>query len=101
MKINYNNKNCEQNCNFGYFESAKKSRFFNNIINNGNNNYDTYELKNIIYIVNNLCKRISFFIYFKKLNQKKLLKEMEINFCLNLYKKTEDNEIKLILENKF
>ena len=44
---------------------------------------------------------MSFFIYFKKLNQIKLLKEMEINFCLNLYKKTKDNEIKLILENKF
>ena len=27
------NKSCDENCNFGYFESAKKSRFFNIIIN--------------------------------------------------------------------
>ena len=100
-KVNYNNKNCDKNCNFGCFESSKKSRFFNIFINNRKNYYDIYESKNITYIVNNLCKRMSFFIYFKKLNQIKLLKEMEINFCLNLYKKTKDNEIKLILENKF
>ena len=94
-------KSCDKNCNFGYFKSVKKSRFFNIITNNKNNYYDTYGSKNIKYIVNNLCKRMPLFIYFKKLNQIKLIKEMEINFCLNLYKKTKDNEIKLILQNKF
>ena len=97
----FKNKICDKKCNLGYFKSVQKSRFFNIIINNENNYYGTYESKNITYIVNNLCKRMSFFIYFKKLNQIKMIKEMEINFCLNLYRKTKDNEIKLLLENKF
>ena len=97
----YKNENCDKNRNFGFYKSAKKSRFFNMIINNGKNYFSTYESKNITYIVNNLCKRMSFFSYFKKLNQKNFIKEMEKNLCLNLYKKTKDNDIKLILENKF
>ena len=98
--IDENNLNCSNDCNFDCFKSEKKSRFFNNI-NNENNLYDTYESKNIIYIVNNLCKRMSFFNYSKNNNQTKLLKELEINYCINLYKKTNDNEIKLLLEQKF
>lgn len=100
-KDNFNDENCQQSNLSRYFKCVKKSRFFNMIINNRNNYYDTYNSKNITYIVNNLCKRMSFYYYFKKLNQIKLIKEMEINFCLNLYKNTKDNEIKLILENKF
>ena len=44
---------------------------------------------------------MSFFNYFKKFNHSQLLKELEINFCKELYKKTNDNEIKLLMENKF
>ena len=82
---------------FECFKSNKKSRFFDNI-NNEYQNYDNDKLNNLSFIVNNLCKRMAFFIYFKNNRQ---LKDMEINYCLNIYNKTNDNEIKLILENKF
>ena len=90
----------KNDCNFECFQSGKKSRFFNNIDNEYKDD-NTSKLKNLSYIVNNLCKRISFFIYFKDKYHLKLLKEMENNYCLKLYNKTNDNEIKLILENKF
>ena len=51
--------------------------------------------------INNLCIRISFFSYFKNNEQLKLLKEIERNYCLKLYQTTNDNEIKLLLDNKF
>ena len=90
----------KNDCNFECFQSGKKSRFFNNIDNEYKDD-NTSKLKNLSYIVNNLCKRISFFIYFKDKYHLKLLKEMENNYCLKLYNTTNDNEIKLILENKF
>ena len=92
--IDFNN-----NIQFDYFKSSEKSRFFNN--NNENDSYSSYESQNLIFIVNNICKRLSFFNYFKKNNLSELLKALEINFCKDLYKKTKDNEIKLLLENKF
>ena len=94
-KIDFNNNNTP----FDYFKSHEKSRFFNN--NNENDSYNSYESQNLTYIVNNICKRMSFFNYFKKYNNSELLKDLEINFCQDLYKKTNDDEIKLLLENKF
>ena len=93
--LSYNN-DCYDDC----FESKKNSRFFNNL-NYENKFYEIYGSKNITYIVNNLCRRISFFIYFKNINQINLLKEFETNYCYNIYKKTNDNEVKLLLEKKF
>ena len=95
-KIDFNNNNT----NLDYFKSHEKSRFFNNNNNECDSN-NSYESQNLSYIVNSLCKRMSFFYYFKKYNHSQLLKELEINFCKDLYKKTNDNEIKLLLENKF
>ena len=97
-KNNSNENN--NNTSIGCFKYKRKSRFFNNI-NNEYDIYNTYDSKNLSYIVDNLCERMSFFIYFKKFNQLKLLKELEIEFCKDLYKKINDNDIKLILENNF
>ena len=95
-KIDFHNNDTD----FDFFKSQEKSRFFNN--NNSEcDSYNSYESQNLSYIVNSLCKRMSFFNYFKKFNHSQLLKELEINFCQELYKKTNDNEIKLLLENKF
>ena len=99
---NINNENILfiNNCkNYDCFKSKKKSRFFNNI--NKDYKYDENYNSNIAYIVNNLCIRMSFFNYFKNNNQKQLLKEIEQKYCLNLYKKTNDNEIKSLIENIF
>lgn len=85
---------------FDCFSSRKKSRFFNNI-NIGYNDDYKYQSKNLIYIVNNLCRRMSFFNYFRKFNQGEFIKSLEINYCMNVYKETKDNEIKLLLDNKF
>jgi len=100
-KKNMENKIIESNddTTFELFKSGKKSRFFN-YINSEYDSYNRYESESLAYIVNNLCERMSFFNYFKKFNAK-LLKELEINFCYELYKKTNDNEIKLLLKNKF
>ena len=38
---------------------------------------------------------------YKKFNQSEFIKSLEINYCLNLYKETKDNDIKLLLENTF
>ena len=55
-----------------------------------------------MYIVNNLCKRIPFFNFLKhNYNNRKFLDELEKNYCFNIYRKTNDNEIKLLLDNKF
>jgi len=94
-KKDFNNNNTS----FDYYKSHEKSRFFNNN-NIENDSYSSYESQNLIYIVNNLCKRMSFFNYAKKYNYAQL-KDLEINFCHDLYKKTNDNEIKMLLENKF
>jgi hypothetical protein len=96
-----NNKNIDLNddTSFELFKSGKKSRFFNYIYSECDS-YNSYESESLIYIVNNICERMSLFNYFKKFNEK-FIKELEINFCYQLYKKTNDNEIKLLLENKF
>lgn len=97
----FNDDNGDDNeTSFDCFTSKKKSRFFNNI-NIGFNNDYIYESKNLTYIVNNLCRRMSFFNYFRKINQVEFLRSLENNYCMNLYKETNDNEIKLLLENKF
>jgi hypothetical protein len=108
ININFNNNSDEFNedndddnkTSFDCFISRKKSRFFNNI-NIGFNDDYIYESKNLNYIVNNLCRRMAFFNYFRKFNQSEFIKSLEINYCMNLYKETNDNEIKLLLENKF
>ena len=100
IKDNNDNNSINNDNSFDCYKSKKKSRFFNNI-NNEYDRYNSYESKNLTTIINDLCRRMSFFNYFKNNNQKKLLKELEINYCINLYKKTNDNEIKLLLENKF
>ena len=107
-KINYENKNNilkdELNLNnssFGSFKSDKKPRFFNNNINKENNDDKGYESKNISYIIDNLLKRNLFFNKFKNYKQLPSLKELEFDFCLKIYEKTKDKDIKLLLENKF
>lgn len=103
--INFNNNSDndyddDNETEYDCFSSKKKSRFFNNI-NIGYNDDYIYQSKNLIYIVNNLCRRTSFFNYFKKFNQGEFIKSLEINYCMNVYKETKDNEIKLLLDNKF
>ncbi len=99
---NNNNLNHTNNNNhFGFFKSENKSRFFNSLNINNNSYNNIYESKNLNYIVNNLCERMSFFSFLKNYNQGQLLKELETNYCFNIYQKTKDNEIKLLLENKF
>ena len=95
-----NNLNINNGDNYDCFVSEIKSRFFN-VINNKNNINNNYQSKSLSYIVNNLCKRMSFFNYLKKYNHGQFLKELEINYCLNIYQKTNDNDIKLLLENIF
>ena len=98
--INNENKIFINNCYYDCFKPKKKSRFFNNI-NKEYKYYNIYNSKNLSYIVNNLCQRMSVFYYSKNNSQIKLLEEMEKNYCINLYKKTNDIDIKNILENKF
>jgi hypothetical protein len=98
--INYENtcnNNNEDSFNNKY---EKKSRFFNNNINN-NNKLKINVSKNIPYIIDNLFKRNLFFNKFKKYEQFPSLKKLEIEYCIGLYKKTKDNDIKLLLENQF
>ena len=102
--INNNNNNIlkdELNLNrtfFCSFKSDKKSKFFNNKCNN---NDKGYESKNITYIIDNLFKRNLFFNQFKNNKQLPPLKELEFDYCLKIYEKTKDIDIKLLLENKF
>jgi len=110
LKDNINFNNNSDDCNddndddnetsVDCFSSKKKSRFFNTI-NIGYNDYYIYESRNLTYIVNNLCRRMSFFSYFRNISQVEFIKSLEINYCMNLYNETKDNEIKLLLENKF
>ena len=82
------------------FKSEKKSRFFNNNINEYNND-KVYGSKTISNIIDNLFKRNLFFSKFNNNNQLPSLKELEFDYCYKLYKKTNDNDIKLLLENNF
>ena len=102
-KIIINNTlNINGNSNDNTFKSENKSRFINN-----NNEYDNnieigYSSKNISKIIDGLFKRNLFFGKFNKYsNNVPSLEELELNYCLKMYEKTNDNEIKLLLENKF
>ena len=93
--------NLEKNNNNLYlssFNCEKKSKFFN--INNECNEKG-FELNNISLIIDGLFKRNLFFNKFKKYNEIPSLKELEMNYCYTIYEKTNDNDIKLLLENKF
>ena len=96
LKDEYNDNN---NTYFSCFKSENKSRFFNN--NNKCNNDKVYQSKNITNIIDNLFKRNLFFNKYKNNKQLPSLKDLEYNYCLKIYEKTKDNDIKLLLENKF
>ena len=100
---NTSNDNIDLNHNqFECFKSANKSRFFNKTNDDIHIYNNIYESKNLMYIVNNLCKRMPFFNFLKN-NYKngQFLRELEKDYCFNIYRETNDNEIKLLLENKF
>ena len=100
--LEYNTLNKDININNNLFckslEIENKSKCFNNI-NELDNNY--YHSKNISYIFNGLLKRNLFFNKFKKYKQIPSIKELERNYCLKIYEKTNDGDIKLLLENMF
>lgn len=96
-KINHENK---------LFESKNESRFFN--IKASNNKSESLvsmtnksiDLENIRIIIDNIINRQSFFILFD--NYKFFYRiELEYNYCRELYNKTNDIEIKKIIENTF
>ena len=100
-KDNSKNDSTENNNNNLYlssFKSENKSRFFNNI---NECNEKGFELNNISKIIDGLFKRNLFFKQFKKYKDIPSLKELEMNYCYKIYEKTNDNNIKLLLENKF
>jgi len=103
-KIKFENNNIlkdgnnNNNTNFICFKSGNKSRFFNNNVCNSNKGYES---KNITYIIDNLFKRNLYFNKYKNNKQLPSLKELEYKYCLKIYEKTNDNDIKLLLENKF
>ncbi len=98
LKDEYNDNN---NTYFSCFKSENKSRFFNNNNNNKCNNDKVYQSKNITNIIDNLFKRNLFFNKYKNNKQLPSLKDLEYNYCLKIYEKTKDNDIKLLLENMF
>ena len=100
---NTSNDNIDLNHNqFECFKSANKSRFFNKTNDDIHIYNNIYESKNLMYIVNNLCKRMPFFNFLKNnYNNGQFLRELEKDYCFNIYRETNDNEIKLLLENKF
>ena len=93
------NSNINNNMIFDSFKSVKKSRFFN--IGDEYDIVETFESKTLSTIAESILKRKLFFTKFKKYKQLPLLKELENNYCYNLYKNTNDSNIKLLLENKF
>ena len=100
-KDNTKNDSTENNNNNLYlssFKSENKSRFFNNI---NECNEKGFELNNMSEIIDGLFKRNLFFKQFKKYKDIPSLKELEMNYCYKIYEKTNDNIIKLLLENKF
>ena len=100
-KDNTKNDSSENNNNNLYlssFKSENKSRFFNNI---NECNEKGFELNNMSKIIDGLFKRNLFFKQFKKYKDIPSLKELEMNYCYKIYEKTNDNIIKLLLENKF
>jgi len=101
----FNNNNLKYNININNnlynnsFKYENKSRFFNNNVNN--NDFKNHETKYLSHIVDNLFKRNLFFNKFKRYKHFPSLRKLELEYCCNLYKKTNDNEIKSLLENKF
>ena len=98
IKTNLENNN--NNLYLSSFKSENKSRFFN-ISNNNECDEKGFELNNISKIIDGLFKRNLFFKQFKKYKEIPSLKELEMNYCYKIYEKTNDNNIKLLLENKF
>jgi hypothetical protein len=80
-----------------YNNNKSKSRFFN--ITGEFDIFKNDEFKNLSNIVNGALKRNLFFRRFQKYSQITPLKELEVNYISNLYEKTNDNGIKLLLEN--
>ena len=78
------------------YKSQQKSRFFE--ISDENDTH--YENKNISTLVDSLLNRKIFFDKFK--NYKEIsLENLEKDLCEKIYEKTKDEEIKLLLENKY
>ena len=88
------NKNNFYN-NFSLFKSKKQSRFFNN---NNNNNYNFDISDNLKYLIDSLLMRFSFF---HKFNHFMNLNQCELNFCIDLFNKNNDCDIKFIIDNKY
>lgn len=98
------------------FKSKSKSRFFNNINNISNTDNlnigssindpinKLYESNGIRLVIDSLAKRFSFFNSLEKyphLKNIQSLKELEVDYCKLLQKKTKDIDIKSILEYKY
>ena len=104
--INYNNKKDEKKVKFtgccsDLYKPKKQSRFFNNE-KKDNNNDEKNMSENIYGIINNLLKRYSFFNLFNKYEQiEKINNNLAINYCENLVKKTNDEEVKHIIDTTF
>jgi hypothetical protein len=77
--------------------NKSKSRFFD--ITKEFDIFKNDEFKNLSNIVNGALKRNLFFRKFQKYSQIPSLKELEVNYISNLYEKTNDKGIKLLLEN--
>ena len=92
-QIILNNNN---NLNIFPFKSYNKSRFFDISIDNEAH----YENKNIDNIIDGLLKRKLFFYKFRDYREISL-ENLEKDFCEKIYEKTKDEEIKLLLENKY
>ena len=95
-QIIFNNNNNLSTFSNNSGNKKSKSRFFEIYEDNDNELYN----KNVSNIVNGILKRKLFFNKFK--NYKEIsLSYLEKNYCINEYKKTEDEEIKASLENMF
>lgn len=89
-----NENNSKENL---YNNNKSKSRFFD--ITKEFDIFKNDEFKNLSNIVNGALKRNLFFRKFQKYSQIPSLKELEVNYISNLYEKTNDKGIKLLLEN--
>ena len=94
------NINLNDNINFISFKYEGQSRLFN-IKETDNDSNSGFVSENISKIVDGLLKRNLFFSKFNKYSNVPSLEELENNYCYKMYEKTNDNEIKLLLEKKF
>ena len=94
----YDSVESNNNLYLSSFKSENKSRFFNI---NKESNEKGFELNNISQIIDGLFQRNLFFKKYNKYKEIPSLKELEMNYCYKIYEKTNDNNIKLLLENKF